>query len=173
MADKILVVVDMQNDFIDGTLGSVQAREIVGRAVRKIRERREEGYKIFATMDTHDGGYLETREGRYLPVSHCIKGTDGWLLNPEIAEAAEGCKVYEKDNFASLNLLSDLEKIKPDEVEFIGLCTDICVISNALGARARLKDARITVDGSCCAGVTPESHAAALTAMRSCQIEVI
>lgn len=170
---KILVVVDMQNDFIDGALGSAEAREIVEPAVRKIKERKGQGYSIFVTMDTHSDDYLSTREGKKLPVKHCIKGTRGWNLNDKIAAEAEGCKVYEKGNFASLELLSDFEKFQPEEVEFIGLCTDICVVSNALGARARLKEAEISVDESCCAGVTPESHLAALNTMRSCQINII
>lgn len=170
---KILVVVDMQNDFIDGTLGSAEAKKIVEPAARKIRERREQDYKILVTMDTHFDDYLSTREGKKLPVKHCIKGTEGWRLNDKIAAEVAGCKVYEKENFASLELLSDLEEIRPEEVEFIGLCTDICVVSNALGACARLKESKISVDESCCAGVTPESHAAAINTMRSCQIDII
>lgn len=173
MTKKILVVVDMQNDFIDGSLGTAAAQKIVGTAARRIKERKSCGYTVLMTKDTHSDDYLNTREGGYLPVPHCIKGSWGWEIRREIAEAAEGCRVYEKDNFASLDLLSDLEKLRPDEVEFMGLCTDICVVSNALGARARLPEARISVVESCCAGVTPESHKAALLTMKNCQIDVI
>lgn len=163
----------MQNDFIDGSLGTPQAREIVGRVVSKINERKGAGYTVLFTQDTHDEGYLETREGKYLPVAHCIEGTRGWMLDSQIGRAAVGCRIYKKGNFASLELLNDLERLQPSEVEFVGLCTDICVVSNALGARARLPEARVTVDKSCCAGVTPESHAAALSTMKSCQIDII
>lgn len=170
---KILVVVDMQNDFISGALGSPAARKIVPAVARKINERRSQGYGIVFTMDTHGKDYLSTAEGRALPVEHCIKGSYGWRLCEEISAAAEGCETFEKGAFGSRALIAYLEKIHPDEIEFIGLCTDICVISNAITAKTFLPETTITVDGSCCAGSTEEGHAAALSAMRSCQIKII
>lgn len=173
MAQKILVVVDMQNDFIDGALGSAEAVAVVERVVQKIRTRRAEGYDVYVTMDTHTNGYLDTQEGKKLPVVHCVKGTVGWRLNEKIAAEVAGCRTFEKGGFASLNLLSELEKLNPEVVEFVGVCTDICVVSNALGAKARLPEAEIFVDADCCAGVTVKSHEAALTTMKSCQIGIL
>lgn len=172
---KALIVVDIQNDFVDGALGSKEAVAIIGNACRKIR-----GFDgdIFVTLDTHGEDYMNTQEGKKLPVSHCIKGTDGWRLNGEIEKALEGkdFAVIEKPTFGSKELAELIsEKYKGEElsVELIGICTDICVISNALTIRAHNTECDITVDSSCCAGVTPEAHNAALDVMKSCLINVI
>lgn len=172
---KILVIVDIQNDFVDGALGSKEAVAIIDSVCKKIRA--FEG-DIFVTLDTHGEDYMNTQEGKKLPVPHCIKGTDGWKLNPEIEKALEGkdFTVIEKPTFGSQRLAEIInEKYKEDElsVELIGICTDICVISNALTIRAHNTECDITVDSSCCAGVTPESHNAALNVMKSCLINVI
>ena len=172
---KILVVVDMQNDFVDGALGSGEAVAIVPAVVKKIRDFDGE---IFVTYDTHYENYMETAEGSKLPVPHCIKGTDGWKLNRDVMTALEE-KTYtpvEKLTFGSVDLPGLIRKAVGDEeftVEVIGLCTDICVVSNALMIKANFPEAPITVDAACCAGVTPEKHEAALETMRSCQIDVM
>lgn len=171
---KFLVVVDMQKDFVDGALGTAEAAAIVPDAAEKIR--RFDG-EIFVTFDTHFENYMETAEGRKLPVPHCIRGTDGWQLNGEIASALEGKRVteVEKMTFGSTELPRLLEEAAEGEefsVELIGLCTDICVVSNALLLKANFPESEISVDASCCAGVTPETHRAALDTMRMCQITV-
>lgn len=168
---KILVVVDMQNDFIDGALGTAEALAIVENVKAKIREYDQKD--IFVTMDTHTPDYLNTQEGRNLPVEHCIKGTDGWKLRSDIAEILTEAKVYEKPTFGSTALAKDIAKIaaaEDIEIELIGLCTDICVVSNALLLKAMMPEVTISVDPACCAGVTPESHEAALKTMQMCQI---
>ena len=172
---KILIVVDMQNDFVNGALGSKEATNIVPRAAEKIREFSGD---IFVTYDTHFENYLETSEGRMLPVPHCIKGTDGWQLNHEIAEALSDKKYtkVEKNTFGSTELPELIRKAMGDanfSVTLMGLCTDICVVSNALLLKAEFPEAEILVDVDCCAGVTPESHQAALITMKMCQIHVI
>lgn len=172
--EKILIVVDMQNDFVDGALGSKEAVTIVDNVVNKIKEWEGE---IIATYDTHYDDYMETREGKYLPVLHCIKDTFGWQLNDEVQKALdtkEYTKIF-KPTFGSTTLverLKDCDQLNT-EVTLIGLCTDICVVSNALLLKANYPEMNIVVDESCCAGVTPESHNAALTTMKMCQIEVI
>ena len=172
---KILIVVDMQKDFVDGALGSGEAVAIVPNVVNKIET--FEG-DIIVTYDTHPENYMETQEGRNLPVPHCIKGTDGWKLDRKV-QAALDKRVYktiEKPTFGSVELP---EYIKTNyipgeiEVELIGLCTDICVVSNALLMKANFLETKVSVDAKCCAGVTPESHNAALTTMKMCQINVI
>ncbi len=171
---KILVVVDMQKDFVDGALGSKEAVAIVPNVVKKIEEFDGE---IFVTYDTHFENYMDTNEGKNLPVPHCIKGTDGWELNKEVMDAFNN-KAYttvEKITFGSVDLPELVGKAAGDEefsVELIGLCTDICVVSNALLLKANFPEMTIMVDAACCAGVTPESHEAALTTMKMCQIEV-
>ncbi|MBQ3704124.1 MAG: cysteine hydrolase [Oscillospiraceae bacterium] len=169
-----LIVVDMQKDFVDGALGSAEAVAIVPTVVEKI-----EGFdgEIFATFDTHGADYLETAEGRHLPVPHCIKGTDGWKLDAAVAAALEkrGYTAVEKNTFGSADLAGLLREAAAGEafdLELIGLCTDICVVSNALLLKASFPEAPIAVDAACCAGVTPEKHEAALETMRSCQIEL-
>lgn len=171
---KLLIVIDMQNDFVDAALGTNEAVAIVDAVKEKIRS--YDPADVIATMDTHGEDYLSTQEGKNLPVEHCIKGTEGWQIRRDIAELLTEAKIYEKPTFGSVKLASDLAALseKEDiEIEIIGLCTDICVISNALLLKAMMPEVSISVDASCCAGVTPEKHLAALEAMRSCQIHVI
>ena len=170
---KILIVIDMQNDFIDAALGTKEAVAIVDAVKKKIWT--YPARDIIATMDTHGENYMETQEGKYLPVPHCIKGTKGWEIRPDIAELLKGAKIYEKPTFGSTALAVDLKALSEQEeieLELIGLCTDICVVSNALLLKAAMPEVKISVDPTCCAGVTPEKHLAALETMRSCQIQV-
>ena len=172
---NILVVVDIQNDFVNGALGSKEALAIIDRACEKIKA--FDG-NIFVTLDTHGEDYMNTQEGKKLPVPHCIKGTEGWKLNADIEKALEGKNftIIEKPTFGSQKLAELIaEKYKNEalSVELIGICTDICVISNALTIRAHNTECEITVDSSCCAGVSPELHEASLTVMKSCLINVI
>lgn len=174
---SILVVVDMQKDFVDGALGSKEAVAIVDNVVNKINTFDGE---IIVTYDTHQDNYMETREGKYLPVPHCIKDTDGWRLNDKVLDAINlninKLKTsLEKPTFGSTELVElfrDADE-KDTEVTLIGLCTDICVVSNAMLLKAFYPEMNIIVDANCCAGVTPESHNAALTTMKMCQIDVI
>ena len=173
---KTLIVVDMQNDFIDGALGTPEARAIVPKVKKKIEEYRDQGNEIIFTRDTHfDDDYLETLEGQHLPVKHCIKDTKGWRICDEIIPcAAKRCNyeiVVDKKTFGKLNL-GDFFGEYPEEIEIVGLCTDVCVISNAMILKATYPEVPIIVDASCCAGVTPESHKNALEAMKMCQIEI-
>lgn len=168
---KILVVVDMQNDFIDGALGTKEAVAIVPNVVEKIKN--FDGGRIIYTRDTHEENYMETQEGKNLPVPHCIRGTLGWELNSEI-EALRKEAAFDKPSFGSMELGTYLkEQENVESVEFIGLCTDICVISNVMITKACLPEVPVIVDASCCAGVTPESHTNALNAMKMCQVKVI
>lgn len=170
---KVLIVVDMQNDFIDGSLGSPQAEKTVSEAVKVIE--RDEWDEVCVTYDTHTENYLSTHEGKYLPVEHCIRGTDGWKLNIRIKEALEKKEcmtVFEKPTFGSEKLAVYMKEKKPDEITLCGLCTDICVISNALLLRAALPETEISVYEPACAGVSEESHEAAITVMKSCQIKI-
>lgn len=169
---KVLVVVDMQNDFITGSLGTREAQNIVQAVAEKIRQRKSEGYEILVTLDTHGIDYLNTQEGRKLPVEHCIRGTDGWQLQNDIATAVGDSRRYEKEAFGSKELIQDLVQMNPESIEFVGLCTDICVVSNVLGVKAWLPETPVCVDSRCCAGVTPQSHQAALETMASCQVEI-
>ena len=172
---KLLIVVDMQKDFVDGALGTAEAASIVGNVVKKIDA--HEG-DIILTYDTHAENYMETQEGRNLPVPHCIRGTDGWMLDAKV-QAAVDKRVYkaiEKPTFGSTELVEYIrENYDPAdvEIELVGLCTDICVVSNALLLKANFLETKVSVDSSCCAGVTPESHDAALLTMKMCQINVI
>lgn len=163
---KTLIVVDMQNDFIDGSLGTKEAQAIVENVKKKIVQYKDAGDEIIFTRDTHQKNYLETNEGRHLPVEHCIEGTEGWKI-------AEGLEVPEaiyinKPSFGYLNW----KDYQLEEVEIVGLCTDICVVSNALIIKALYPEIKVSVDASCCAGVTPESHEAALTTMKMCQVTI-
>lgn len=172
---KFLIVVDMQKDFVDGALGTKEACAIVPAAAKKIAGFEGE---IFATYDTHFDDYMDTAEGRKLPVPHCIKGTEGWQLNKDIAAALKAKKYtpVEKYTFGSVNLPDLIKKAAGTEefsIELIGLCTDICVISNALILKANFPEADIAVDEACCAGVTPEKHDAAVETMKSCQIDIL
>lgn len=171
---KILVVIDMQNDFIDGALGTKEAEAIVDNVITKIGEYPAD--HIYATRDTHQKNYLETLEGKKLPVVHCVEGTKGWELNEKIETALKGAVIMNKPSFGS-PVLADMlaaEAMGQEEmeVELVGLCTDICVVSNAILIKARLPEVNVAVDASCCAGVTPESHEAALQVMRMCQVEI-
>ena len=170
--NDVLIVVDMQNDFIDGALGTAEALAIVPKVKEKIK-----GFQgqVFFTRDTHQANYLDTQEGRKLPVPHCIQGSDGWQIREEL-EKLRTEPAVDKPTFGSRalgELLLQLDKEeKIESITLVGLCTDICVISNALLAKAFLPEVPITVDASCCAGVTPESHKTALSAMKMCQIRV-
>ena len=170
---KLLVVVDMQNDFIDGSLGTAEAVAILPNVIEKIKN--FDG-RVLATRDTHPVNYLSTREGRNLPVEHCIEGTQGWELQREIAELLKE-KPIDKPTFGSTELgkrVCELNAQEPIEsITLIGLCTDICVISNAMVLQAYLPEVPIIVDAACCAGVTPESHERALEAMKMCQVQII
>ena len=167
---KYLIVVDMQNDFIDGALGTKEAVAIVPKVKAKIES--FDGKVIF-TRDTHSENYLSTQEGANLPVEHCIKGTDGWQIRDEL-DALRKSEAVDKPSFGSVELAEMLKNEKEDieSIELIGLCTDICVISNAMIIKAYLPETPIEIDASCCAGVTPESHNRALDAMAVCQIKI-
>ena len=164
---KTLIVVDMQNDFIDMALGTAEAVAIVPVVKAKIQAYAQAGYEIIYTRDTHGENYLDTPEGKKLPVPHCIRGTKGW----EIAKGlyVPGCKIIDKPNFGWPNWGEE----RLEDVEIIGLCTDICVVSNALIIKAAFPEATVKVDKSCCAGVTPATHEAALATMAMCQIEIV
>lgn len=173
---KVLVVVDMQNDFVDGALGTKEACAIVPDVVKMIEE--FDG-KIVATRDTHMENYMDSQEGKNLPVIHCVKGTEGWRINSEIQKALDEKQavVIDKPTFGSVELgeyVRKLDREEPvEEILLIGVCTDICVISNALLLKAYLPEVPVKVAASCCAGVTPEQHAQALEAMKPCQIEIV
>lgn len=173
--EKVLLVIDMQKDFVTGTLANEEAEKIIGNIRAKITEYRKQGYPVFFTRDTHRADYLNTQEGKLLPVPHCIKGTDGWQIVEELAaEAREEC-ILDKPTFGCLELggwLYEQLGEEPAEIELCGVCTDICVISNAMILKAAFPETAVTVDGAACAGVTPESHACALEAMKMCQIFV-
>lgn len=180
---KILVIIDCQNDFIDGSLKNEEAIKAIPNIVKKINEFK--GDYIFVTRDSHYPDYLTTKEGKKLPVEHCIYGTDGWMINSDVAKALhkkdvnEECMVeyFDKPTFGSFELMNAVSsRVGNDnaDIEILGFCTDICVVSNALLLKANgYENAEITVDASCCAGVTPESHNAALLTMKMCQINVI
>jgi len=170
---RFLVVVDMQNDFIDGALGTPEAQAIVDKVIEKIRQYPEDC--VIATRDTHESNYLETSEGKYLPVEHCIKGTKGWEIREEVALAMPKALLVDKPTFGSAKLVKLLQSeyaVEDIEIELVGLCTDICVVTNALLLKTGLPDVTVKVDPSCCAGVTPESHRAALMTMKMCQVEI-
>ena len=168
---KILVVIDMQKDFIDGALGTKEAEAIVPAVIEKLCSR--DPADIYATRDTHPDNYLDTMEGKNLPVPHCLKGTEGWQIPGEIEKWIPKDHIFDKPTFGSVLLaekLRDLSRQEEIEVELTGLCTDICVVSNALLLKAYMPEVAISVDSACCAGVTPEKHRAALETMASCQI---
>lgn len=173
--NKILIVVDMQNDFIDGALGTIEAQAIVSNVIDKIK-----GYdgRVIATRDTHYIDYLSTQEGANLPVKHCIENTEGWEIRSEIQKLLdkEDAEIFNKVTFGSKELAMYLEELGSqkfiDEIELVGLCTDICVISNAMLIKAFLPETKVVVDASCCAGVTVASHKNALEAMKMCQISI-
>ena len=170
MKKEVLVVVDMQKDFIDGALGTKEAESIVENVAEKIRS--FDGEIIF-TRDTHTEKYMETQEGRKLPVPHCIRGSEGWQLDQRLEFLCTSeCKIFDKPTFGSVELAEYLRNQAPEKITLIGLCTDICVISNAIMLKAFLTETEIAVVESCCAGVTPESHKNALEAMKMCQITI-
>lgn len=180
---KVLVIIDAQNDFITGALANKEAQVAVPKIIELIKSQKWDA--IIATQDTHHWGYLETKEGEALPVIHCVLDTDGWKINSDILSAISNShpkcfKCICKPTFGSIDLPEtiansiDLDCGDELEITFVGFCTDICVISNVLMTKAHFPyTADIYVKEDCCAGVTPESHEAALTVMRSCQINVI
>lgn len=161
---KTLIVIDMQNDFIDGALGTKEALSILPAVRKKIAQYKENGDEIIFTRDTHEENYLETNEGKNLPVVHCVKGTHGWKIADGLY--VPGAPVVDKPSFG----YTGWGKFNLEEVELVGLCTDICVVSNALIIKALFPEITVKVDPSCCAGVTPETHEAALKTMRCCQV---
>lgn len=170
---RLLLVIDMQNDFVDGALGTPEAAAIVDRVAEEIGKYPTKD--IIATRDTHPENYLETQEGHNLPVIHCVKGTPGWELNAKVAAALKGAAIIDKPTFGSKELAEQMAALAQDEdldITLVGLCTDICVISNALLIKAFLPETPIQVIANCCAGVTPASHKAALDTMRMCQIKI-
>lgn len=187
---KFLIVVDMQKDFIDGSLGSTDAQSIVSKVKEKIEQYKKNGDAVVYTVDTHTEDYLETLEGKGLPVKHCIEGTDGWLIDESLGVNYDDDYIIKKSTFGALQLgdllgrvyneycsnlsANDDDCISPnvESIEFVGLCTDICVVSNALIAKATF-NIPIILDAQCCAGVTPEKHKAAIEVMKSCQVQVI
>lgn len=166
---KTLIVVDMQNDFIDGSLGTKEAQSIVPNVAEKIKKYKKEGKEVIFTRDTHFENYLETYEGRHLPIAHCVKNTIGWQISDKLDFDIEHDILIDKLTFGWLNW----KDFGFESVEICGLCTDICVISNALIIRANYPEIDITVDAGCCAGVTPDTHKTALVTMKMCQIKVI
>ena len=173
---ELLIVVDMQNDFVGGALGTKEAVDIVPYVVGRVVDGVNRGETILFTRDTHEENYPETQEGRNLPVPHCIRGTEGWEIIPQLTEYTQGRTIVDKPTFGSAELsamLTELNQRDPvEKITLIGLCTDICVISNALLVKAFLPEVPVAVDAKCCAGVTPGSHANALAAMQVCQITV-
>ncbi len=175
---NILIVVDMQNDFVTGALASNDAQAILPKVKEKIEAYDRAGKEIIFTRDTHGEDYMLTNEGKHLPVPHCIKGTDGWQICGELTDGiASEYKTVDKPTFGFLGWKDVLASETADgsdlDIEMIGVCTDICVVSNALLLKALYPEATVRVDAGCCAGVTPEAHEAALATMRSCQVEVI
>ena len=164
---RTLIVIDMQNDFIDGSLGTSEAVAIVDNVKAKIKEYADKGEQIIYTRDTHQDNYMETNEGKHLPVVHCIENTDGWQIREGLY--VEGAEIINKPSFG----YTGWDNYNFEEVELIGLCTDICVVSNALIIKALFPEIKVSVDSSCCAGVTVESHNAALKTMQMCQIEIL
>jgi nicotinamidase-related amidase len=178
MKNKILVVVDMQNDFVGGTLRNEDGINMVPTLVKKVADAKANGDIIIYTQDTHGENYMETQEGKNLPVPHCIKGTKGWEIIDELKPYVDGTAygIFEKPTFGCTALATFIKKYCENnvnaEIELVGLCTDICVVSNALLIKATVPEVPVAVDATCCAGVTRETHDAALTTMKTCQIKV-
>lgn len=172
---KCLVVIDVQNDFVSGSLGTPEAQAMLPRLEEKLR-----GFEgcVWMTLDTHGADYMDTQEGKHLPVPHCVRETEGWQLAGELGKLAEsfGAGIVEKPTFGSEELVASLKALyeagELESIELVGLCTDICVVSNALMLKAAMPELPMSVDSACCAGVTPQKHKAALEVMRSCQIAV-
>ena len=168
---KLLIVIDMQNDFIDAALGTKEAVAIVPTVQAKIKEYRDAGNMVVFTRDTHQKDYLETQEGKNLPIEHCIEGSAGWQITDKLDVADS--RIINKPSFGSVELADYVATLKDlEEVELVGLCTDICVISNAFILKAKMPELLISCDSNACAGVTPESHSNALAAMKMCQINI-
>ena len=180
---RYLVVVDMQKDFVDGALGTKEAQAIVPAVVEHITAAKAAGDAIFVTLDTHGPDYLQTQEGRHLPVEHCIEGTPGWQLDADVAAALQGADpeklvTLRKPTFGAVHLPDAMQTMMdlygvPEAIKFVGLCTGICVISNVLLTKAAFPEVPVTVDAAACACVTPESHRTALDAMQLCQVEIV
>ena len=168
---KLLVVVDMQNDFIGGALGTQEAQSILPAVRARIADARKEGEEVAFTRDTHGEEYLSTKEGKNLPVPHCIAGTAGHEIAAGLCLAGE--RVFDKPAFGSIELAAYVKEGGFTAVELVGVCTDICVISNALLIKAFCPEAEVCVRAGCCAGVTPQSHQTALAAMRACQVKIL
>ena len=171
---RLLIVVDMQKDFIDGALGFEGADAIIPGIIERIAEYKASGDEVVYTMDTHTPEYMNTQEGRNLPVIHCVKGSEGFKLDKALEEHLSGCKAFEKPTFGSMELANYIASNASEysSIEVCGLVSNICVVSNALLIKAALPEMPLFVDASCCAGVTPESHEAALTTMKYCQITI-
>lgn len=173
---KFLIVVDMQNDFINGALANEDAQKIVTDVAKYVED--WDGVTIF-TRDTHDSDYLDTYEGKHLPVPHCIRGTDGWQVNKELVNAVSGKDnvfAFDKPTFGYANRLANMIRdfnTYPTTIEFVGVCTDICVISNVLGMKEQFPEVKIVVHEGMCAGLTKEKHNAAIEVMKSCQVEIV
>ena len=181
---KILIVVDMQNDFITGSLGSLLTQSVVPNVTERVRKAMIDNDWIIFTKDTHNADYLSTPEGVKLPVEHCITGTEGWKIIPELIDVQDELEyinyaIIEKPIFGSVKLMEflnenwDFNGLDVPEIEFIGVCTDICVVSNALMAKSYFPNAKISVNASCCAGTTINNHLSAIDVMRCCQIDII
>lgn len=169
---KVLAIIDMQKDFIDGALGTKEAIAIVPKVAARLAQAWADGETVVFTRDTHHADYLSTQEGQKLPVPHCLEGTDGWQI--DAALAVEDAPIFDKPGFGSPALIEYLRSLPALEgVEFIGLCTDICVITNAMMTKGALPEVPLSVRADCCAGVTPQSHETALQAMRMCQISIV
>lgn len=175
---NVLIVIDMQNDFVTGALGSEAAQNILQNVRTKIETSMAEKVEVIFTRDTHGENYMQTNEGKHLPVPHCIKGTEGWQICSQLTEGLPlTCQVIDKPTFGYVDWKSIIQSPSSDgkdlQIELVGVCTDICVVSNALILKALYPEARVSVDADCCAGVTKESHEAALLTMKSCQVEVL
>ena len=169
---KVLAIIDMQKDFIDGALGTKEAVSIVPKVAARLKKAREDGETVVFTRDTHHADYLSTQEGRKLPVPHCMEGTADWQI--DAALPVLDAPVFDKPGFGSPALIEYLRSLPALEgVEFIGLCTDICVITNAMMTKGALPEVPLSMRADCCAGVTPQSHETALQAMRMCQISIV
>ena len=170
---NLLIVVDMQKDFIDGSLGTAEAQAIVPAVKERIVEAMGDRWQVIFTKDTHSIDYLKTQEGINLPVMHCLRGSDGWQFPAELQDLSVGSSIFEKGSFGSLELAEYVRSLSPDAIEVIGLCTDICVLANVALLKAYCPEVPMTVRASCCAGVTPEAHENALNAMKALQVEIL
>ena len=168
---ELLIVIDMQKDFLTGALANVNEKSVTKNVKNKIEEWRNANKEIVFTRDTHDNNYMQTQEGKRLPVPHCIKDTDGWQIVDGLTNGTE--TVFDKPTFGSIELAKYVRNGGYERVELVGVCTDICVVSNAILIKAFCPETIVAVDGNCCAGVTQESHEAALATMSACQIELV